>query len=96
MRPQRSFENHKTEASVLLFAHNTTRAGQILSDIQSQDQGQNMIRAASCEFADILIKDWTSGIVTEQQIALEFLDPRERKSIRSSAQAEQVILSVAN
>ena len=40
MKPQKTIDGHRTEASVLLFAHDAQRAEQTLVDIYREDQDE--------------------------------------------------------
>ena len=97
MKPQKNSQDGRTEASVLLFAHDGKRAQEILFGSQTSDGEQKKVESFQRnykEFVDFVIKDLIADITTETSVALEFMNQSERESITSSicnfAKAEEI------
>ena len=87
MKPQKIFENGKTEASTLLFAHDGKRATEILRQSYFDDEETRhteIMDKKHKEFIDFVIKDLANEIATESAVTLEFMDQSERDSFTSS------------
>ena len=97
MKPQKNLQDGRTEASVLLFAHDGKRAQEILLVSCREDDEQIKVESFERnykEFVNFAIKHLIADITTETSVTLEFMDQSERESITSSicnfAKAEEI------
>ena len=97
MKPQANLKDGRTEASVLLFAHDGKRAQvTLLRSYTGNDEQtkRELLERNYKEFVDFVIKDFIADITTETSVTLEFMDRSERESVTSSicyyAKAEEI------
>ena len=97
MKPQTNLQDGRTEASVLLFAHDGKEAQEILLRSYTGDDEKRKIELLQRnykEFINFVIKDMIADITTETSVTLEFMNRSERESFTSSpcnfAKAEEV------
>ena len=87
MKPQNIMLDGRTEASALLFVHDSKRAQETLLDSSTRDKLSikgGMIEKNHKEFIDYVIREWISEMTTETSVTLEFMNQSERDSITSS------------
>ena len=87
MKPQNILQDGKTEASALLFAHDNKRSQEILLDSYTHDEEKrqgDLLERKHRDFIDFVTKDYISEMITETQVALEFVNQKERDSFTSS------------
>ena len=97
MKPQKNLHDGRTEASVLLFAHDGKKAQKILLSSYTEDDEQRKVQLLENnykEFVDFVIKEMIADITTETSVTLEFMNRSERESFTSSpcnfAKAEEI------
>ena len=77
MKPQSSLKDGRTETSVLLFAHDSKRAQEVLLGSYNADDEQrkvDLLKRSYKEFIDFVIKDMIADITTETSVTLEFMN----------------------
>ena len=76
-KPEKKFKDGQTEASALLFAHDSKKVKEILSSKQEQNEEDGNVEKLENEhkeFYNFIIKDLIAGITTETAVTLEFMD----------------------
>ena len=97
MKPKNILQDGRTEASALLFAHDSKSAQEILLGKYQGDKAktqEGMPKKRHQDFITFVVEDWVAEITTETSVTLEFVDRQERDSITSSicyfAKAEEI------